>query len=136
MCPLFFIKLVFFHQMIAPPELWKVFFISLKKLFSFSKYSNFCNLFPVPHFPDKKGQMEVEWFVMSWTGLHKFTKINRGSGTSFWCTFSVWFFHENVFYLILYQQTKFQCHTSFPLQDIKQNVLLSSYLDSWWWHKL
>ena len=40
------------------------------------------------------------------------------------------FFHKNVFYLILYQRAKFQCHTSFPSQDIKQNVLLSSYLDS------
>ena len=25
-------------------------------------------------------------------------------------------------------------HTFFPSQDIKQNVLLSSYLDSWWRH--
>ena len=58
-----------------------------------------------------------------------FTKIKRGSGTSFWCTFSAWFFHKNVFYLILYQRAKFQCHTSFPSQDIKQNVLLSSYDD-------
>ena len=33
-------------------------------------------------------------------------------------------------YLILYQWTKFQCHTFFTSQDIKQNVLLSSYLDS------
>ena len=27
--------------------------------------------------------------------------------------------------------TKFQHHTFFTSQDIKQNVLLSSYLDSW-----
>ena len=26
--------------------------------------------------------------------------------------------------------TKFQCHTLFPSQDIKQHVLLSSYFDS------
>ena len=38
-------------------------------------------------------------------------------------------FYKNVPYLILYQQTKFQCHTLFLSQDIKQNVLLSSYLD-------
>ena len=30
----------------------------------------------------------------------------------------------------------FQCHTLFLSQDIKQNVLLSSYLDSSWCHKL
>ena len=56
-----------------------------------------------------------------------FTKIKKGSGTSFWCTFSVWFFHKNVPYLKLYQWTKFQCQTFFPSQDIKPNVLLSSY---------
>ena len=38
--------------------------------------------------------------------------------------------HKNVPYLILYQRTKFQCDTLFLSQDIKQNVLLSSYLDS------
>ena len=32
--------------------------------------------------------------------------------------------------LILYQLTKFQSHIFFPSHDIKQNVLLSSYLDS------
>ena len=65
-----------------------------------------------------------------------FTKIKKGSGTGFWCTFSAWFFHKNVPYLILYQWPKFQCHT-FPLsQDIKQNVLWSSYLDSWWHQNL
>ena len=31
--------------------------------------------------------------------------------------------------LILYQCTKFQCHALFLFQDIKQNVLLSSYSD-------
>ena len=58
-----------------------------------------------------------------------FTKIKKGSGTSFWCTFSVWFFHKNVHYLMLYQWPKFQCHTFFSSQDIKQIVLLSSYLN-------
>ena len=62
------------------------------------------------------------------------TKIKNGSGTSFWCTFSVRFFHENVPFLISYQWTKFQCHTFFLSQDFKQNVLRSSYLDSWWHH--
>ena len=65
-----------------------------------------------------------------------FSKVKKGSGASFWCTFSVWCFSENVLYLILYQWTKFQCHTLFLSQDIKQNVLLSFYLDSWWPHKL
>ena len=30
---------------------------------------------------------------------------------------------------MLYQWTKLQCNTFFPSQNIKQNVLLSSYLD-------
>ena len=61
LCPLFFIKFLFFHQMIALDKLWKMFFISSKKLISFSRYSNFCIFFPsFPHFLDSKGQMEVE----------------------------------------------------------------------------
>ena len=37
-----FIKFSFFHQMIALQKLWKMLFISSKKLFSFPRYSNFC----------------------------------------------------------------------------------------------
>ena len=39
----FLIKFLFFHQMRVLQNLWKIFFIPSKKLFSFSKYSNFCN---------------------------------------------------------------------------------------------
>ena len=38
-----------FHQTIALQKLWKMFFISSKKLFSFSRYSNFC-IFILPCF--------------------------------------------------------------------------------------
>ena len=48
--------------------------------------------------------------------------------------FGAYFLHDfsikMFFYLILYEWAKFQCHTSFPSQDIKQNVLLSFYIDS------
>ena len=52
LCPLFFIN--FFYQMIALEKLWKMFFISSKKLILFSRYSNFCVFvfpcfFPVSH---------------------------------------------------------------------------------------
>ena len=65
----YFLKLVsaifyqnsIFHQMEARQNLWQMFFISSKKLFLFSRYSNFCLFFPYfPHFPDSKGQMKVE----------------------------------------------------------------------------
>ena len=55
--------------------------------------------------------------------------MKKQSGTSFWCPFPAWFFHKNILYLILYQWTRFQCHNFFPSQDLKQNVLLSSYLN-------
>ena len=56
-----FLKFLFFHQIIALQNLWKMFFSSSKKLFSFSRYSNFCLFFSsFPHFPDSKGKMEVE----------------------------------------------------------------------------
>ena len=64
-----------------------------------------------------------------------FTKIKKGSGTSVWCTISAWFFHKNVGYLTPHQW-RFQHDTFFPSEDIKQNVWLSFYLDSWWHHKL
>ena len=64
-----------------------------------------------------------------------FIKIKKESGTSFVCTFSASFFHKNVTYSRLYQLIKFQCHTFFPSQDIKQNMLLSSYLDNSWHRK-
>ena len=61
LCPLFFIKFLFFHQMIALKNLWKMFFISSKELFSFSRCLNFCVFFPsFPHFADSKGKMELE----------------------------------------------------------------------------
>ena len=36
-------------------------------------------------------------------------------------------FNKNVPYLTLYQWAEFQYQNFFPSQDIKQNVLLSSY---------
>ena len=57
----FFIKFLFSNQIIALQKLWNVSFISSKKLFSFWRYSDFCNFFPsFPHFPNTKGQTEVE----------------------------------------------------------------------------
>ena len=44
-----FHQIFIFHQMIALQKLWEMFFISSKKLFSFSRYSNFCILV-FPHF--------------------------------------------------------------------------------------
>ena len=43
-----------FHEMIALQKLWKMFFILSEKLYSFSRYSNFCififpSFFPVSH---------------------------------------------------------------------------------------
>ena len=55
-----------------------------------------------------------------------FTKFKKGSGTSFWYTFSAIFFHKNAPYLMLYQWKMFECHTFFPSQDIKQNVKVTS----------
>ena len=42
-----FLQIFIFHHMIALQKLWKMFFISSKKLSSFSRYSNFCiSIFP------------------------------------------------------------------------------------------
>ena len=57
-------------------------------------------------------------------------KLKRGLRLAFGAHFLHYFFLTNVPFLILYLWKKFQCHTFFPSQDIKQNVLLSSYLDN------
>ena len=49
-----FHQIFIFHHAIALQKLWEMFFISSKKLFSLSRYSNFCififpSFFPVSH---------------------------------------------------------------------------------------
>ena len=44
-----FYQFFIFHQIIALQKLWTMFFISSKKLFSFSRYSNIPLFFPVSH---------------------------------------------------------------------------------------
>ena len=62
--------------------------------------------------------------------LDYLTKLKRGLGLAFDAHFLHDFFDKSVPYLIFYEWTKFQCHNLFLSQDFKQNVLLSSYLDS------
>ena len=50
-------------------------------------------------------------------------------GPAFGAHFYALCFHKDIAYLIEYQLTKFQCHTFFLSQDIKQNVS-GSYLDN------
>ena len=55
-----FYQIFIFSPNDSPLKTMKKLFSS-KKLFSFSRYSNFCIFSPsFPHFPDSKGQMEVE----------------------------------------------------------------------------
>ena len=56
-------------------------------------------------------------------------KLKRGLGLAFPAHF-LHHFSIKIHYLILHLWTRFQYHTFFPSQDIKQNVLLSSYLDN------
>ena len=56
----FFYQIFIFSPNGSPSKTVKK-FISSKKLFSYLKYSIFWNFFPsFPHFPDSKGQIEVE----------------------------------------------------------------------------
>ena len=71
-------------------------------------------------------------FLYAMSVLGYLTKLKRGIGLTLGVHFLHDFFHQNILYLILYQWTKFQCHTLFLSQDIKQNVLLSPYLNKWW----
>ena len=78
-CVSYFHQILFFHQMIALYKLWKMLFISSKKLFSFTRYLNFCNFSPsFPRFSDLKGKMKVSQFMTSWTDLHKLSDVIFG----------------------------------------------------------
>ena len=59
-----------------------------------------------------------------------FSKIKKGSETSFWNTFFAWFFHKNVPYLIHYQWITCQCHTFFPLK-ISRQFIFRQLMTSW-----
>ena len=102
---------LFLQQTIAFQKLWKMLFISSKKLFLFLR--NFCKLFALASVIFKITQKPLyvisenlvrcyivitgtffnffealRWssFKISWL----FTKIKKGPGTSFWYTFSEW----------------------------------------------
>ena len=60
-CVGYFLSNFYFSPNDSPSKTMKMFYTSFKKPFPFSRYSNFCNIFPLfPHFPDLKGQMKVE----------------------------------------------------------------------------
>ena len=54
-----FYEIFIFHQMVALQKLWKKFFISSKKLFSFLRYLNFC-IFVFPAFSLSAIALEVD----------------------------------------------------------------------------
>ena len=70
-----FYQIFNFHQIIALKKLWKMLFISSKKLWPFSSYSHF---YTWPCF------FRFSWFkvthdsgiIMLWNGLHKLAKCN------------------------------------------------------------
>ena len=56
-----FYQILVFLTSNIPSKTIKNVFIPSKKVFLFSRYSNFCNFFvSFPHFPDSKGHMEIE----------------------------------------------------------------------------
>ena len=65
-----------------------------------------------------------------------FTKTKKGCRTSFWCTCSGSSFHEKRSLLNTLSINKVQCCIFFPSQDIKQDALLSSYLENCLRHML
>ena len=60
-CVCFFSSDFYFSTKWESLKDYEKYFFSSKKLFSFSRYSIFCNFFPsFPNFQDYKGQMDVE----------------------------------------------------------------------------
>ena len=65
-------------------------------------------------------------FLHTMDVLGYLAKLERGLGLAFGARFQ----HDFSIIMFSIQWTKFQYHISFLSQDIKHNVLLSSYLDS------
>ena len=73
--PIFYQFFFFFHQMIALQKLWKVILFLLKSFFHSQDIQTFV-FFPfLSPLCKHKTTMEVEWFMMSWIGLHKFPDV-------------------------------------------------------------
>ena len=120
-------------------------FISSKKLFSFSRHSNFwlvTKFRPISYFLVKsiKGDRveRKNWgdiFLWIFNNSLKIAKLRKGfldalvalviqwkikgHRTSFWCTFSARLFQENILYVTFYQSTYFQYQASFISWDIQ-----------------
>ena len=74
-CVPYFLSFFFFHQMIALQKLWKVILFLLKSFFHSQDIQTFV-FFPfLSPLCKHKTTMEVEWFMMSWIGLHKFPDV-------------------------------------------------------------
>ena len=65
-------------------------------------------------------------FLRAIAVLRYLAKLKKGLDLAFGAPF----LHDFSIKMFLYQGTKFQCHILFLSQGMKQNVLLSSYLDS------
>ena len=112
MCPLFFIKFLFFHQMIALQKLWKMFFVSSKKLFSFSRYANFYNFFSsFPHFPDAKDHLPC------------------AQGSYLYYAKWLYIYIYMINWIIQWYQ-KFTFHNVFPFQKVFNCKLFICWLDA------
>ena len=77
-----FNQMFIFHQMIALQKLWKVFFISSKKLFLFLRYSIFCIFVFPPFFSLSAIALEVD--------LRKILKVINGLNRNL-ITYFVWY---------------------------------------------
>ena len=64
-----------------------------------------------------------------------FDFFRKSPETSFWTTFCVWFFKENVSNVIFYHLTRFHCLIAFSSWDIGQYVYWNYLLLSLWRHK-
>ena len=79
---------------------------------------------------DEQNIFFLEEFITCNGSFGLFTKIKKGVSNKILVHIFCMIFPQNVSYLTFYQLKTLQCHTFFPSQDIKQIVLLSSYLDN------
>ena len=83
-----FYEMFTFHQIVALQKLWKMFFISSKKLFSFSRCSNFC-ISTFPSFSSCQPMLERAWSKINLKVYDVIKCLNKDLITHF-----VWYFEK------------------------------------------
>ena len=77
---------------------------------------------------DYRKWLKLSCRAFTFTSYKAFLKSKKRSGNSLPASFSAWFLKKNIYIVIFYYLTKFQCLVAFPSWDIGQYVYCNCLL--------